>query len=54
MTARGVAFLENWIAKNIASDAKPEDSAVLAARCISDAAALSISQEEMNGEWGAS
>jgi hypothetical protein len=52
MTPRGVDFLENWIATSISSDAKPDQAKALAARCISDAAALGISREDMEGKWG--
>lgn len=52
MTPRGVDFLENWIATSISSDAKPDQAKALAAHCTSDAAALGISREDMEGKWG--
>ena len=36
MTARGVDFLEDWIAKNITKD--PVDAGLLAAKLVADAA----------------
>jgi hypothetical protein len=52
MTARGVDFLENWIAKNVSIDTTPAEAEALAHRCLTEAAALGITGVEMEGEWG--
>jgi hypothetical protein len=51
MTARGVVFLDNWIANNMPA-LDPSDDPLraynLAARCIVEAAAEGITLEEIN------
>ena len=55
MSARGIDFLENWVNKNVtAADRKgSQDRATeLAAQCYMDAAALDITMDDMEPEWG--
>jgi hypothetical protein len=52
ITPRGVDFLENWIATNLSSDTKPADAHLLAMRCVLEAAALGITYDEMESDWG--
>jgi hypothetical protein len=52
MTTRGGDFLENWIAMNLSSDTKPADAQSLAMRCVLEAAALGITYDDMESEWG--
>ena len=50
MSARGVEFLENWIAKDVTAGAPPYDplsASVLAMRCIAEAAAEGLTVEKM-------
>jgi hypothetical protein len=55
MSGRGVEFQWNWIEKNV-TDAERhgsrERAKELAARCIADAAALGITVDDMEPEWG--
>ena len=55
MSGRGIDFLENWVNKNVtAADRKgSQDRATeLAAQCYADAAALGITMDDMEPEWG--
>jgi hypothetical protein len=55
MSARGVDFLENWIAKNVTAGAPPDDplsASVLAMRCIAEAAAEGLTLEEIKPDSG--
>lgn len=55
MSGRGIDFLENWVQKNVTeADRKGsmERAKELAAICVVDAAALGISIEDMEPEWG--
>ena len=55
MSGRGIDFLENWLNKNV-TDAdrhgSRERAKGLAERCVAEAAALEISLEDMEPEWG--
>ena len=55
MSGRGIDFLENWVNKNV-TDADRKGSRgraqALAAECIADAAALGITIDDMEPEWG--
>jgi hypothetical protein len=55
MSDRGIDFVENWVNKNVGeSDRKGsmERAKELAAICVADAAALGISIDDMEPEWG--
>ena len=55
MSGRGIDFLENWVNRNVTlSDRKgSQDRATeLAAQCYADAAALGITMDDMEPEWG--
>jgi hypothetical protein len=55
MSGRGIDFLENWVNKNVTpADRKgSHDRATeLAAQCVADAAALGITIDDMEPEWG--
>jgi uncharacterized membrane-anchored protein len=55
MSGRGIDFLENWVNKNVTvADRKgSQDRATeLAAQCYADAAALGITMDDMEPEWG--
>ena len=55
MSGRGIDFLENWVNKNVtAIDRKgtKERAKELAAQCYADAAALGITMDDMEPEWG--
>ena len=55
MSGRGVDFLENWVNKNVTdADRKGsrEHAQELAAECIAHAAALGITIDDMEPEWG--
>ena len=57
MAARGVDFLENWIAKNVsASDhaGGHQRAVVLANQCAQEAAAQNIPREELESNGGLS
>ena len=55
MSGRGIDFLENWVNKNV-TDADRRGShkcaKELAAHCLADAAALGITVDDMEPEWG--
>lgn len=54
MTARGVDFLEAWIARNITDTDRPgsrELATILAARCRGEAASKGIGLAELEPEW---
>ena len=55
MSARGIDFLENWIAKNVTA-LDPSDDPLratnLATRCIVEAAAQGITLEEIKPDTG--
>ena len=53
MSARGVAFLKDWLARNMGEPGQDGDrakAALLAKRLIADATAKGITVEEMNLE----
>jgi hypothetical protein len=54
MSGHGIDFLENWVNKNV-TDAErkgtQERAGELAAQCISDAAVLGITIDDMEPEW---
>ena len=55
MSGRGIDFLENWVNKNVtAIDRKGSKARAkeLAGVCIADAAALGITIDDMEPEWG--
>jgi hypothetical protein len=55
MSGRGIDFLENWVNTHVtAADRKcSQDRATeLAAQCYADAAALGITMDDMEPEWG--
>ena len=55
MSGRGVDFLENWVGKNVTDadrNGSRERALALAAECIADAAALGITVDDMEPEWG--
>ena len=51
MSARGVEFLENWIAENISRDSKLANARALAESCIIEAPKLGISPYDMESDW---
>ena len=51
MTARGVDFLQNWIAANVPATENPNRALVLASQCIIEAAGQGISLEELEKTW---
>ena len=55
MSGRGIDFLENWVNRNVTlADRKgSQDRATeLVAQCYADAAALGITMDDMEPEWG--
>ena len=55
MSGRGIDFLENWVNKNVtaAERKRGRDRAKeLAAFCLADAAAVGITIDDMEPEWG--
>lgn len=55
MTARGKAFLELWIQKNVKAGAPPDDplsASALAMRCIGEAAEEGFTLEEIKPDTG--
>ena len=55
MSGRGIDFLEEWVSKNVThTDRKGsyERAKELAANCIADAAAIGITIDDMEPEWG--
>lgn len=55
ISARGVDFLGNWIAKNVTAGAPPDDplhASALANRCIADATAEGLTLEEIQPDSG--
>lgn len=52
MTAQGVDFLENWLAKNVGKDTKPSNVRALTVRCLIEAAENGIGPLDMNSDWG--
>jgi hypothetical protein len=55
MSGHGIDFLENWIQQNVTeADRKGsrDRAAELAGRCIADAAAIGITIDDMEPEWG--
>lgn len=55
MSGRGIDFLENWVNKNVTAAERKgsQDHATeLAAQCYADAAALGITIDDMEPEWG--
>jgi hypothetical protein len=55
MSGRGIDFLENWVNKNVmVADRKGSQNRAteLAAQCYADAAALGITMDDMEPEWG--
>ena len=55
MSGRGVDFLESWLGKNVTDadrNGSRERAQALAAECIADAAALGITIDDMEPEWG--
>jgi hypothetical protein len=54
MSARGMEFLENWIARNITDSDRPgsrELATILAARCKGEAASKGIALIELEPEF---
>jgi hypothetical protein len=54
MSARGVDFLKNWIARNITDSDRPgsrELATILGARCRGEAASKGISRGELEPEF---
>jgi hypothetical protein len=55
MSGRGIDFLENWIQQNVTEadrKGRKERAKVLAGKCIEEAAAIGITIEDMEPEWG--
>ena len=55
MSGRGIDFLENWIAKNVAAaefQGTPQRAAELADRCIAEAAAQNLNLSDLGPGWG--
>ena len=49
MTAKGVDFLDGWIATNVTSDSKdPADAGVLAAKLLAEAAVAGLTLADMD------
>ena len=55
MSGRGIDFLENWVNKNVKAAERKRGrnrAKELAAFCLADAAALGITIDDMEPEWG--
>jgi hypothetical protein len=55
MSGRGINFLENWIQQNVTEANRKgsrERGDELAAQCIADAAAIGVTIDDMEPEWG--
>lgn len=55
MSGRGIDFLENWVQQNVTEADKKgsrERAKELAEKCIAEAAAIGITIDDMEPEWG--